>query len=85
MSGLVAAVNMARRLEGKPVAVPPRTTVTGALCRYVAECGEPFQPMNANFGLLPQPEGVRGKVRKKCYRERAVCDIIDFVKEIEFR
>lgn len=85
MSGLVAAVNTARRLEGKPVAVPPRTTVTGALCRYVAECGEPFQPMNANFGLLPQPEGVRGKERKKCYRERAVCDIIDFVKEIEFR
>ena len=41
--------------------------------------------MNANFGLLPQPEGVRGKERKKCYRERAVCDIIDFVKEIEFR
>lgn len=85
MSGLVAGVNLARRLEGKAPAVPPRTTVSGALCRYVAECGEPFQPMNANFGLLPPPEGVRGKERKKCYRERAVCDIIDFTREIEFR
>lgn len=85
MSGLIAGVNLARREEGRRPAVPPRTTVSGALCRYVAECGEPFQPMNANFGLLPPPEGVRGKERKKCYRERAVCDIIDFTRELEFR
>lgn len=85
MSGLIAGVNLARREEGRQPAVPPRTTVSGALCRYVAECGEPFQPMNANFGLLPSPEGVRGKERKKCYRERAVCDIIDFTRELEFR
>lgn len=85
MSGLIAGVNLARREEGRQPAVPPRTTVSGALCRYVAECGEPFQPMNANFGLLPPPEGVRGKERKKCYHERAVCDIIDFTREIEFR
>lgn len=85
MSGLIAGVNLARREEGRQPAVPPRTTVSGALCRYVAECGEPFQPMNANFGLLPPPEGVRGKERKKCYRERAVCDIIDFTRELEFR
>ena len=85
MSGLIAGVNLARREEGRQPAVPPRTTVSGALCRYVAECGEPFQPMNANFGLLPPPEGVRGKERKKCYRERAVCDIIDFMRELEFR
>lgn len=85
MSGLIAGVNLARREEGRQPAVPPRTTVSGALCRYVAECGEPFQPMNANFGLLPPPEGVRGKERKKCYHERAVCDIIDFTRELEFR
>lgn len=85
MSGLIAGVNLARREEGRQPAVPPHTTVSGALCRYVAECGEPFQPMNANFGLLPPPEGVRGKERKKCYHERAVCDIIDFTRELEFR
>ena len=85
MSGLIAGVNLARREEGRQPAVPPLTTVSGALCRYVAECGEPFQPMNANFGLLPPPEGVRGKERKKCYHERAVCDIIDFTRELEFR
>lgn len=85
MSGLIAGVNLARREEGRQPAVPPRTTVSGALCRYVAECGEPFQPMNANFGLLQPPEGVRGKERKKCYHERAVCDIIDFTRELEFR
>ena len=85
MSGLIAGVNLARREEGRQPAVPPRTTVSGALCRYVAEFGEPFQPMNANFGLLPPPEGVRGKERKKCYHERAVCDIIDLTRELEFR
>ena len=86
MSGLIAGVSLARKLSGLPAALPPATTVTGALTAYVAGAGEPFQPMNANFGLLPPPpEGVRGKERKKYYRERAVRDIINFADTVDFR
>lgn len=54
MSGLVAGVNAARLCRGeKPVAFPV-TTMTGALCHYIANSDPAhFQPMKANFGLLP--------------------------------
>lgn len=60
-TGLLAGVNLARRLEGKPAMVPPPTTMLGGLCRYLREADpKHFQPMNANFGLL-EPLGVDGK------------------------
>lgn len=85
MSGLVAAVSLARELRGESAAVPPATTVTGALCRYVASAGTGFQPMNANFGLLPYAGDVGKKERKKYYRDRAVRDIIRFADETRYR
>jgi methylenetetrahydrofolate--tRNA-(uracil-5-)-methyltransferase len=52
-TGLLAGINLARRLEGRPIAVPPPTTMLGALYRYLREADpRHFQPMNANFGLL---------------------------------
>ncbi len=52
-TGLLAGVNLARRLEGKPAVVPPPTTMLGGLCRYLREADpQHFQPMNANFGLV---------------------------------
>ncbi len=56
-TGLVAGVNMARLLQEKtPLTLPP-TTMLGALCHYVTHA-EPdtFQPMKANFGILPELE-----------------------------
>lgn len=53
-SGIVAGVNALRRVKGQKTAVLPETTMIGALSRYVAEGGEgAFQPMGANFGILP--------------------------------
>ncbi len=52
-TGLLAGTNLARRLEGKDVRVPPPTTMLGALYRYLSEADpKHFQPMNANFGLV---------------------------------
>jgi methylenetetrahydrofolate--tRNA-(uracil-5-)-methyltransferase len=57
-TGLLAGINLARRLEGKPVAIPPPTTMLGGLYRYLREADpKHFQPMNANFGLLDPLEG----------------------------
>ena len=85
MSGLVAGVSLARELDGKDPAVPPETTVIGALARYVANAGTGFQPMNANFSLLPGASGTGKKERKKYYHDRAVRDIMNFASETGYK
>lgn len=52
-TGLLAGINLARRLQGRPIAVPPPTTMLGGLYRYLREADPGnFQPMNANWGLV---------------------------------
>ena len=48
----------------------------GALVRYVSDPWvEKFQPMNANFGLLPHID-LRSKAeRKQAYADRALADM----------
>ncbi|HZI29254.1 MAG TPA: FAD-dependent oxidoreductase, partial [Gemmatimonadaceae bacterium] len=78
-TGVIAAINMARMLRGEPAAVPPATTMVGALYRYLREADpRHFQPMNANFGLVePLAEEVRDKRRKKeLLAERALADML---------
>lgn len=62
-SGMVAGINAARRIFGKEPLYFPQETVTGALAFYVSHgSGKHFQPMNANFGILPPiPERIRQK------------------------
>ena len=66
-TGLIAAINLARILQGEEPVIPPPTTMLGALYRYLREADvRHFQPMNANFGLMdPLPDPVRDKVRKR--------------------
>jgi len=53
-TGLLAGWNAVRLLGGSDPITPPTTTMLGALCRYITEARlEDFQPMKANFGLLP--------------------------------
>jgi len=75
-TGLLAGINLARRLAGKPVAVPPPTTMLGGLYRHLAEADPAhFQPMNANFGLLePLPGRVKKQERKARLAARALED-----------
>lgn len=62
-SGLMAGLNLARRLKGQEPLVLPEETMIGALSRYVSGYeGKDFQPMGANFGILPPlPERIRDK------------------------
>jgi methylenetetrahydrofolate--tRNA-(uracil-5-)-methyltransferase len=77
-TGLVAAVNMARALQGKPTWIIPPTTMLGALCHYITHA-EPkhFQPMKANFGIMPElATHVKDKrQRYAAYVERATTDM----------
>ncbi len=80
--GLLAGRFAVAERRGQPVRPPPRTTALGALLGHItggAEA-ETFQPMNVNFGLFPEPEGVRrgrrGKAdRKRAYALRALADL----------
>lgn len=62
-SGMMAGKNIARRILGQAPLILPDVTMIGALSRYVAGyAGKDFQPMGANFGVLPPlPEKIRDK------------------------
>ncbi|NIM52574.1 MAG: methylenetetrahydrofolate--tRNA-(uracil(54)-C(5))-methyltransferase (FADH(2)-oxidizing) TrmFO [Gemmatimonadales bacterium] len=80
-TGLVAGVNLARMLEGLEPVIPPVQTMLGALMRYVSGADpEHFQPMNANYGLLPPLEApVRDKrAKKRLLSERALAAMGEF-------
>ena len=73
MSGLVAGISIAAELEDKHFEVPSDVTIIGSLARYVSTNQLDFKPMNANFGILPQIDGIRDKKnRKLAYHDRAM-------------
>jgi methylenetetrahydrofolate--tRNA-(uracil-5-)-methyltransferase len=82
-TGLLAGINLARRLEGRPAAVPPATTMLGGLYRYLRDADpRHFQPMNANFGLLdPLPGRVKKDSKKSLLAERAERDFHSWMAE----
>ncbi|MDI9485798.1 MAG: FADH(2)-oxidizing methylenetetrahydrofolate--tRNA-(uracil(54)-C(5))-methyltransferase TrmFO [Bacillota bacterium] len=80
-SGLLAGINAARFALGQEVLAMPRETMLGSLAHYIA-AADPghFQPMNANFGILPVLDPpVRGKKdRKLAYAKRALDTLESF-------
>ena len=86
MSGLVAAWNAVRVLEGEKPELPPRETMIGGLYAYLREADpERFQPMNANFGLLPPADSrARGKrERRAAQSARALAAIESWIEARE--
>ncbi len=77
-TGLLAAVNAARRIKGEAGICPPVETILGALMSYITTPNADFQPMNANFGILPPLEGVKKAERKHAYYERSDGAMRDF-------
>lgn len=69
-SGIMAGINMAMRLENKEPMILPETTMIGALSRYISDPSVTrFQPMGANFGVLP---AIEPKIRDKKERYSAL-------------
>ncbi|TBH20700.1 methylenetetrahydrofolate--tRNA-(uracil(54)-C(5))-methyltransferase (FADH(2)-oxidizing) TrmFO [Thermus thermamylovorans] len=65
-TGFLAGLNAARRALGLPSVVPPEESLLGGLVRFLATANpENFQPMNANWGLVPPVEGRLGKREKR--------------------
>ncbi len=83
-SGIMAGMNAARLLEGKETLVLPPDTMTGALARYIADPSvKKFQPMGANFGVLPElanrPRDKR--LRAAAYAARALASLDNYITE----
>ena len=69
-SGLVAGINAAHKLKQKETVTFSKETVIGALAKYISTTNEKFQPMNANFGILP-PLQEKIKDKKLRYQKMA--------------
>lgn len=69
-SGIIAGINAVRYAQGKAAFVPDNSTMLGALCEYISdESVSDFQPMGANFGVLPP---IEPKIRDKKERYKAL-------------
>ncbi len=71
-SGIVAGINAAARLKGKEPLILPDFTMTGALLSYICNPAvTDFQPMGANFGIIPP---IEPHIRDKRERYAALSD-----------
>jgi methylenetetrahydrofolate--tRNA-(uracil-5-)-methyltransferase len=82
--GWLAGVNATRVLQGAPPLTLPHETMIGALMHYITHADpKGFQPMKANFGLMPESETrVRGKrARAEVHAERALAALDAWLAE----
>jgi methylenetetrahydrofolate--tRNA-(uracil-5-)-methyltransferase len=74
-TGLLAGINAARLLAGNNLLTLPNETMLGALCHYITNASlKDFQPMKANFGILPQlalDKKIGKRERGQLYADRA--------------
>jgi methylenetetrahydrofolate--tRNA-(uracil-5-)-methyltransferase len=84
-SGLMSAIYAERKIREKDRKLIPDSTVLGALAKYITTENKDFEPMNANFGILPPLNKViRDKAeRKRQVAERSLRSVAEFIKEIE--
>lgn len=84
-SGILAGINAARSALGKATILPPETTIMGCLARYIADPAvKDFQPMGANFGILPQLDNrpKDKKLRGQAYAQRSLTDLSEYLKGV---
>ena len=84
-TGLLAAINLARHMHKQRPWIPPRESMLGALCHYVTHA-EPkhFQPMKANYGLLPalSPPVRNKRARYQAYAQRALAAMAESLRAL---
>ncbi|MDY7989910.1 FADH(2)-oxidizing methylenetetrahydrofolate--tRNA-(uracil(54)-C(5))-methyltransferase TrmFO [Paenibacillus polymyxa] len=83
-SGLLAGMNAARAARGQEMFVFPAETTLGSMARYITTADfKHFQPMNANFGLLPKLEKrIRNKKEKnEALANRALESLRGYINE----
>ena len=84
MSGLIAAINLDMQLRNVGNLVLPKETIIGTLQRHVSQENMDYEPMNANFGILPQLENPKRdkKERKLQYKERSLEKMDEYLSKL---
>jgi methylenetetrahydrofolate--tRNA-(uracil-5-)-methyltransferase len=80
-AGLLAAINLARMASGSEPIYPPPETALGSLIAYISDSRRrDFQPMNANYGLMPDLTArVRGRDKKIQLGHRALNQMDEWI------
>ncbi|MDP1716294.1 MAG: methylenetetrahydrofolate--tRNA-(uracil(54)-C(5))-methyltransferase (FADH(2)-oxidizing) TrmFO [Anaerolineales bacterium] len=85
-TGLLAGINAARVLQHKTPMSLPNETMLGALCHYITNASlKDFQPMKANFGILPQLElekKIGKRERGQLYADRAANVLKEYITSV---
>lgn len=82
--GLLAGINMARRVNGEELLVLPQETMLGALTRYISDKeNKSLQPINSNWALvppveLPKKERKNKKLKNELLAKRSL-EVLSFV------
>ncbi|MDI3507939.1 MAG: methylenetetrahydrofolate--tRNA-(uracil-5-)-methyltransferase [Clostridiales bacterium] len=87
-SGLIAGINAALLAMGRQPIIFPADTAMGSLAAYVsAYAGSDFQPMNANFGIMPPlSQHIKNKQqRNQAIAQRALQALEDLISSIDNR
>ena len=81
-SGMVAALNAIKQINSEDKIIFPKETMIGALAKYISTQNENFQPMNANFGIVPELEE---RIKDKKMKYGKLADIaIERLKTVIF-
>ena len=82
-SGIIAGINMVRRLKSEPEFIMPPETMIGALSSYISDSynADNFQPMGCNMGILPElGERIKDKqIKYQMYAERSLSKLNELI------
>jgi methylenetetrahydrofolate--tRNA-(uracil-5-)-methyltransferase len=84
-TGLLAGINAANLLMGKPLIELPQNSIIGALCHYITQAdAKDFQPMKANLGILPSLGiEIKGRqMRVTAYADRSESSMKAYIRDI---
>ena len=91
--GFMAGIIAAHDLKNKKLKLPPENTAHGALLKHITMYANPdtFQPMNINFGLMPDinldlknKKYIKGREKKKIQSNTAINSFKDWIKKVNF-
>lgn len=83
-SGIMAGINVVKRIKGEEPLILPQETMIGALTAYISGgCSGEFQPMGCNMGILPDlPVRIKDKKQKyAAYADRAIEALTNTLKK----
>ncbi len=91
--GFLAGIIAAYDLKNNKLKLPPENTAHGALLRHITMNANPntFQPMNINFGLMPdinldlkKKKHIKGREKKKIQSNTAISSFKEWIDEVDF-